>query len=129
MQGTQQEKSSENNQEQLRELTAKQIWNRILKNETVRIPNDPILAKQLFNHLNVIKSREKELFLSLGFDFISTVISVTEYKEIPNRKFSDSEMILSETIGYDIKLVAPKIHKKYPAFVISKEKDEPTSSS
>jgi len=89
-----------------------------MKGQIVRIPNDPVLAKQLHNHLNVIKSREKKLFLDLGLDFISSVISVQEWKQIPNRKFEASELILSEVIGYEIKLVAPKKRRTYPAFVV-----------
>lgn len=99
-------------------LTAREIFNKIIKGQVVRIHNDPVLANQLKNHLSVIKSREKKLFASLGLDFVSSIISVTEHKEIPNRKFDSQELILSETVGYDIKLVAPKQRRRYPVFLI-----------
>lgn len=116
-----------------RELTAREIFNRILKGETVRIPNDPVLAKQLQNHLNVIKSREKKVFLDLGFDFISSVISV-EFKEEPVGKPREiiptnnpSQIFRTpKQFYYEIKLVAPKKRRTYPAFVIKNEENEPS---
>lgn len=114
-------------------LTARQIFEKIVKGHTVRIPNDPILANQLKNHLNVIKSREKKYFLDLGLDFISSVISVTEIKEpfkLLNPK-DNSVLIIPgqfKYLGYDIKLVAPKIRRKYTAFVI-KDDDEQVSNA
>lgn len=91
-------------------LTAKEIWEQISKGQTVKIPNDPALAVQLYKHLNVIKSRTKKLFKSLGLDFAASIVSVE-----PERAFG----IPTETIvGFQIKLIAPKEYKKYAAYVV-----------
>lgn len=125
-----------------RELTVREIFKRILDGQVVRIPNDPIAAEQLKNHLNVIKSREKKLFLDLGLDFISSIISVTEVKS-PQAYIYDPKTIKPEdltskifrtlpeaaipipnsiqVIGYEVKLVAPKKRRTYTAFVIKNE--------
>lgn len=115
-------------------LTAKQIFDKIIKGQTVRIPNDPILANQLKNHLNVIKSREKKLFASLGLDFVSSVISVKlviDSKELSDL-FREAENISAGQIFrtkkptesyYQISLIAPKTRRKYPAFSIEQEPD------
>lgn len=101
---------------QQRELSARQIFDRITKGETVRIGNDPVIADQLKNHLNVIKSREKKFFLDHGLDFISSTISVL--------------CIVSptgpETTHYEIKLIAPKKRKTFTAFVV--KANEPIAS-
>lgn len=97
---------------QARELTAREIFNRIVKGQTVRIPNDPGLAQQLKNHLNVIKSREKKLFESLQLDFISSVVSVEIF---PPQQIGEKYIVA----GYcEIKLVAPKKRRKYTTFLI-----------
>lgn len=108
---------SGNSKENQKELTARQIFDRIVKGEVIRISNDPELAKQLFNHLNVIKSREAKIFRDLGLDYISAVISI---EIIP---FSIFENKING--GYtQVRLKAPKIKKKYAAFIIAKQ-DEP----
>lgn len=107
---------------QQKELTARQIFNRIIKGEVVRIPNDPILAKQLQNHLNVIKSREARIFRDLGLDFISAVISVEAvippYKLIPVKDIKEAYTVVSELDYYEIKIKAPKIKKKFTTFIV-----------
>lgn len=124
-------------------LTAREIFNRILAGEVVKIPNDPQLVEQLRNHLNVIKSRDKKLFKSLGLDFTASVIKI-EFKELPTAFIYDPKIInpeeLNKTVGcmqflpreaqpitiipsgfYEIKLVAPKIRKRYPVFTIEED--------
>lgn len=98
-------------------LTARQIFDKILKGGVVRIPNDSVLADQLYKHLNVIKSREKKLFSDLGFDFTASVIRIIAFCDV-------SEL---DIIGYDISLSAPKKRRTYPAFVI-KEKENGSDS-
>lgn len=106
--------------EQLGELSAREIFNRILKGAVVRIPNDPVLAKQLQNHLNVIKSREKRIFSDLGLDFTSSIISVEFRGTVIN------EVAKTVSLGhYEIKLIAPKKRRKYPAFVIQDHEPSP----
>lgn len=117
-----------------KELTAREIFNRIVKGQVVRIPNDPALAKQLYNHLNVIKSREKRIFADLGLDFISSVISV-EFVEKPINKPgqvipTNNPLHIFRTpkeFFFEVKLIAPKKRRKYTAFII--QPDEPSSSS
>lgn len=119
-----------------KELSAREIWNRILKGEIVRIPNDPIVASQLKNHLNVIKSREKKLFLDLGLDFISSVISVecvpiVQYFDEQKQAWLDTKPgqalplpICHKAIDlYEVKLIAPKKRNKYSCFVIKEEQE------
>lgn len=96
-------------------LSAKEIFDQISKGQTVKIPNDPILASQLYKHLNVIKSRTKKLFKELGLDFPTTIVSV-----IPQQ---DQQ---TQQIYYDIKLEAPKEYRKYTAFVLE-ESNGPSS--
>lgn len=127
---------AELSQQQEKELSAREIFNKILKGQTVQIPNDPIAADQLKNHLNVIKSREKKLFLDLGLDFISSVISVTEIKS-PNKYLYDPSIVkeigsreifrtpypqeiqgTEVTIGYEVKLVAPKKRRTFTTFTV-----------
>lgn len=101
-----------------RELTAREIFNRIVKGQVVRIPNDPGLAKQLYNHLNVIKSREKRIFADLGLDFISSVISVEPFGKHLNPETFD---------GFEIKLIAPKKRRKYTTFIIQPNEPSPST--
>lgn len=108
--------------EQLGELSAREIFNRILKGAVVRIPNDPVLAKQLQNHLNVIKSREKRIFSDLGLDFTSSVIKIIPQPEVPVNACGDPIFPIQY---YEIKLVAPKKRRKYPAFVIQDHEPSP----
>ena len=71
--------------------------------------------------MNVIKSREAKLFRDLGLDFTSSIISVTQSPVVIND--------LQKTITggyYEIKLIAPKKRKTYPAFVV--KKDEPNTN-
>lgn len=89
-----------------RELTAREIFNRIVKGQVVRIPNDPVAAQQLKNHLNVIKSREKRIFADLGLDFLSSVVSV---------------LSTPEQDAFEVKLIAPKKRRKYTTFLINHE--------
>lgn len=63
-------------EEQFGSLTAREIFNRIFKGETVRVPADFAATVRLTNYLNVIKSREKRLYLDLGLKFTSSVINV-----------------------------------------------------
>lgn len=132
---------------QERELTVREIFKRILDGQVVKIPNDPVAAEQLKNHLNVIKSREKKLFLDLGLDFISSIISVTEVKSPPQYLYDPSKINpdqiteaitadqfvklghlaaieipkTAQIVGYEVKLVAPKKRRTYTAFVIKNE--------
>lgn len=113
-----------------RELTAREIFNRIVKGQVVRIPNDPGLAKQLYNHLNVIKSREKRIFADLGLDFISSVISVTHFKKAGDWIKSESNPEINIQLfdeWYEVKLIAPKKRRKYTTFII--QPDEPSPST
>lgn len=100
-----------------KELSAREIFKRILKGEVVRIPNDATLAAQLKNHLNVIKSREKKLFTSLGLDWISAVLKFSDVTApIPANCFSG--LTGYTIVAIDISLTAPKQRRKYPAFTI-----------
>jgi len=103
----------ETQEQQLKELSAREIFNRIVKGQVVRIPNDPVLAAQLKNHLSVIKHREKKLFKSLGLDWISAVIV-----------FWDVKSITDEILAIDISLTAPKTRRKYPAFALVTSRPE-----
>lgn len=103
-----------------KELTAREIFNRIVKGQVVRIPNDPVLAKQLYNHLNVIKSREKRIFADLGLDFISSVVSV----EFIATQVDESKKTITPA-HHVVKLVAPKKRRKFTAFVINDEQPSP----
>lgn len=105
-----------------KELTARNIFDRIVKGQTVRLPNDPVLVDQLKNHLNVIKSREKKLFESLGLDFLSSVISVT--------KLHGSDISTGPFECYEIKLKAPKKRRTYSVFSIQETdvEGEPVTS-
>lgn len=120
-----------------KELSAREIFNRIVKGQVIRIPNDPELASQLFNHLNVIKSREARIFRDLGLDFISSIISI-EPIQLPSEHsidlpikpgqlipIADESFPIQMDCYYEIKLKAPKIKKKYPSFIV--KKDEPNS--
>ena len=66
--------------ETTKELTARQIFDRLVKDGITRVqipkeqPFDYQQAAQLFGHLNVIKSRDKKVFKSLGFEHINAVI-------------------------------------------------------
>lgn len=51
------------------ELTVREMFEQLLKNKKVTLLLSFSDADNLFSHLNVIKSREKKLFESLGFDF------------------------------------------------------------
>lgn len=109
-----------------KELSAREIFNKIVKGCVVRIPNDALLAKQIHNHLNVIKSREKKIFSDLGLDFISSVISVekiTLYKGVKTEHGQIIPMPLLQpfTEAYEIKLIAPKKRRTYPTFSIQEE--------
>jgi hypothetical protein len=118
-----------------KELSAREIFNRIVKGQVVRISNDPVLAKQLLNHLNVIKSREKRIFADLGLDFISSVISVVEIKSPPLKVINPDQEVdapdyielrgSEKVIAYEVKLIAPKKRRKYTAFVIDNEQPSP----
>ena len=66
------------------------------------------------NHLNVIKSREKKLFSSLGLDFTSSVIRF-------NHVIESTEPVLVDY--YEISLEAPKKRKTFPLFEIKKPDD------
>lgn len=101
-----------------KELSAREIFNRIVKGQVVRIPYDPALAAQLKNHLGVIKHREKKLFKSLGLDWVSAII-----------KFS--EVQINTDYAFDISLTAPKTRRKYPAFSLApvENKDNAASTS
>jgi len=98
------------------ELSARAIFNRIVKGQIVRIPNDPVLANQLKNHLNVIKCREARVFRDLGLDFISSVISVVQFLQLTE---------VGNYEGYEIKLIAPKKRKKYSVFIVKDEQPNP----
>lgn len=115
-----------------KELSAREIFNRIVKGQVVRIPNDAVLAHQIKNHLNVIKSREKKLFTSLGLDFLSSVVCVEKTNkpiyygnnglEIPShlgQVIPCEEIFKTETMYYyEVKLTAPKKRRKYSVFSI-----------
>jgi len=105
--------------EQSKELTAREIFNRIVKGQTVRIPHDPVLANQLKNHLNVIKCREAKVFRDLGLDFISSIISVVAI-ETPQFIY-DPKNPINCIAHYEIKLIAPKKRRKYSVFIIKNE--------
>lgn len=108
------------------ELTAKQIFKQLLSGLVVKIPPDESLANQLKNHLNVIKSREKKLFLSLGLDFTSSIISV---KFIDAVILTEAKLIIAPY--YSITLMAPKVRRKYTVFSIQQQEapqDEPIPS-
>ena len=107
-------------EEPLKELSAREIFNRILKGEVIKIPNDPVLARQLKNHLNVIMSRERKLFNSLDLDFPSAIIKVS---------FQETYHISNLERYYEISLTAPKKRRKYPLFAVENKTDGPASNS
>lgn len=115
-------------------LTARQIFDQLIAGKAVRIPPDETLANQLKNHLNVLKSRHRKLFSSLGLDSISSVISVQFVDAIripPDEGSPDYEpnKILGIPAYYEIKLVAPKKRRHYPAFVIQEENNNNEQSN
>lgn len=101
------------------ELSAREIFKRILAGQTVRIPYDIGLKDQLYNHLHVIKSREKKLFRSLGLDFTSAVVNFTP-KYVTLTKPGTAIVHHSNVIGsWEISLSAPKMRRKYATFSIA----------
>ena len=107
-------------------LTAKEIFDKIIKGEVVNLPNDPVLARQLLTHLQVIKSREKKLFASLGLDFTSSIVSVDPVYYYPADQKFDPNGQLSIITHFEVKLIAPKKRRTYPAFTIQNEHKEPS---
>jgi hypothetical protein len=97
-------------EETLRELSAREIFNRIIKGHVVRMSSDLTTAMQLKNHLNVIKSREKKLFVSLGLDFISSIVSV-----------KPTAPAIGAIMLWEFKLDAPKQRRKFSVFTINSE--------
>lgn len=91
-------------------LTARQIFDKLLKGEQVVIPTiESDVIAQLKNHLQVIKSRDKKVFKSLGLDFTSAVIATVEVPVVINE--AEKKIIPAHTI---FKLNAPKLRKRYP---------------
>ncbi len=87
-------------EEQFGSLTAREIFDRIFKGETVRVPADFAATVRLANYLNVIKSREKRLYLDLGLRFTSSIINV----------------VYTDKGFFEIKLAASK-KKIYPCLI------------
>lgn len=123
-------------------LSAREIFKRILAGQVVRIPHDEVLARQLQNHLNVIKSREKKLFASLGLDFTSSTISVKLIslpfhiatgeildgkpgEAIPVQNVAD----YSPKYFFEISMSAPKSRKCYPVFALENKNNVATATS
>ena len=82
-------------------LTARQIFDQLREGKIVRLSIPKYDAELLFSYLNVIKSREKKLWTSLGIEFDMMIIKLT---------------FTSDYAIYELKKPDPK--RRYPVFAI-----------
>lgn len=118
-----------------KELTAKEIFNTIMRGERVYLPTrDFVIIENLKNHLNVLKSQAKKTFKELGFEFKNSVIKIDNYireiklKQVGNGVPENSFIIREEDTWSVVYLVAAKPSQKYSTFIIGNN-DQPIAGA